>query len=213
MLELGIKTLISYLIGSINGSILLGRLQGVDVRKFGSGNPGATNALRAKGMWFALGVAIIDVAKGLVPTAWLPGAIVFGLAIDPAVSREWLIVACAAAAVIGHCYPVWHRFGGGKGAATAVGALAVIEWPLVPIGIAFWALVLVVTGYVGIATMSVFVVAPFIYLVFFDGALMQVLALLGFLAVFIVFTHRSNVRRLLDGTEHRMVRARFWKRG
>ena len=212
MLELGLKTLLSYLIGSINGSLVLGRLRGVDIREFGSGNPGATNALRAQGKWFALGVAIIDVAKGFIPTALFPGALVFGLTQDPEVERSWLVVSCAAAAVFGHCYPVWHRFSGGKGAATAVGALAAIQpWLVLPV-VLVWVGALVITGYVGIATMAAFAVLPAYYYVVNDVAQIPLLTFLTVLGLFIIFTHRSNIQRLMSGEEHRMERARFWKR-
>ena len=212
MLELGLKTLCSYLLGSINGSILLGRLRGIDVRTFGSGNPGATNALRAQGKWFALGVAIIDVAKGFIPAAYFPAAALMGIARDPAVDIGWLTVACAGAAVVGHCYPVWHRFAGGKGAATAVGALAAIHVALLLPLIAVWIGVLVVTGYVGAATMGAFAVLPFYYFLSVSPIQIPLLTLLSLLAIFIVFTHRSNVQRLMSGQEHRMDRAQFWKR-
>jgi len=211
MLELGLKTLFSYLIGSINGSLVLGRLRGVDIRDFGSGNPGATNALRAQGKWFALGVAIIDVAKGFIPTAFLPGAVMFGLTQDPEVARSWLVVSCAAAAVVGHCYPVWHRFAGGKGAATAVGVLAACQPMLLVPLVLVWVGTLVITGYVGVATMAAFAVLPAYYFVVTDVAQIPLLSFLAMLSVFIIFTHRSNVQRLLSGEEHRMDGARFWK--
>ena len=212
MLELGLKTLISYLLGSINGSIVLGRLRGVDIRSFGSGNPGATNALRAQGKWFALGVAIIDVAKGFIPTAYFPMAALAGVPQDSGVARGWLVVACAAAAIVGHCYPVWHRFAGGKGAATAVGALAAIQLPLLAPVVLVFIGVLIATGYVGVATMSTFVILPGYY--FLTGTTVQLplLLFLLILGAFIVFTHRSNIQRLLNGEEHCMESVRFWKR-
>jgi len=129
MLELGLKTLISYLLGSVNGSLVLGRLRGVDIRQLGSGNAGGTNALRTQGKWFALGVMVIDIGKGYVPTWLLPGWALPGVPVDPVVSRAWLSFACAGATVVGHCYPVWFGFAGGKGAATAVGAFITVPTP------------------------------------------------------------------------------------
>src|SRR6187455_1431927 len=127
MLELGLKALVGYFLGSLNGSLVLGEvLGGPDVRTFGSGNAGGTNALRARGKWFALGVVVIDVGKGYVAARWLPGLAIPGIGMDPDVSREWLTLACAGAAVIGHCYPVWFNFAGGKGGATAVGVVAAL---------------------------------------------------------------------------------------
>ena len=121
MLELGLKTLIAYLLGSLLGAMLIGALRGVDIRETGSGNAGGTNALRTQGFWFAVGVALIDVGKGALAVAWLPGWQPMGLPADPLVDRGWLAVACGAAAVAGHIWPLWHEFRGGKGGATLLG--------------------------------------------------------------------------------------------
>ena len=140
MLELGFKALGAYLLGSVIGSLLLGTLRGVDIRTQGSGNAGGTNALRTQGSgnaggtnalrtqgWaFALGVIVVDVGKALLAVGWLPGLELPGIGIDPAVDRAWLAVVCAAAVVFGHVYPVWYEFRGGKGAATLIGAVAVL---------------------------------------------------------------------------------------
>ena len=95
MLELGVKTLAAYLQGAVLGSLVLGRLRGVDIRSLGSGNAGATNALRTQGKLFGLLVLIIDIGKGVLAVRWLPGAALPGVAADPGLSREWLTVACA----------------------------------------------------------------------------------------------------------------------
>jgi glycerol-3-phosphate acyltransferase PlsY len=114
VLELGLKMLASYLLGAINGSLFIGRLRGgIDIRRMGSGNAGATNALRTQGIGFALPAIAIDFFKGLIPVAWFPMLILPGVGLDPAVDREWLAVACGAAAVVGHCYPLWYGFAGG----------------------------------------------------------------------------------------------------
>lgn len=212
MLELGLKVLVSYLLGSVNGSLLLGRLRGIDIRSVGSGNPGGTNALRTQGKLFALGVMIIDIGKGFLAPWWLPALSLPGVPLDPAVSREWLLLLCAGAAIYGHCFPVWFGFRGGKGAATAVGAmLAVAPALLIPAGIV-WVSVLILTGYVGLATMLAAGVMPvwqFILAGFGDGPLVLFLVAL---AAFIVYTHRSNIQRLLSGEESRMERAMLLRR-
>ena len=92
MLELGVKTLLSYLLGSLLGSLLVGRLRGVDIREQGSGNAGGTNALRTQGWGFALGVIVIDVGKALLAVGVLPGLALPLIGIDPAVDRDWLVV-------------------------------------------------------------------------------------------------------------------------
>lgn len=204
MLELGLKVLISYLLGSVNGSLLLGRLRGVDIRNMGSGNAGGTNALRTQGKGFALMVMVIDVGKGWLAAGWLPYVDLPGLAADPQVDREWLALACAAAVVHGHCYPVWYRFKGGKGAATAVGALAGLAPVLLLPAALTWILVLVLSGMVGLATMLAAISLPVYVLATGGVGALPLLVFCAALAVYIVFTHRSNIRRMRSGEESRM---------
>jgi len=212
MLELGLKVLISYLLGSVNGSLLLGRLKGIDIRSSGSGNAGGTNALRTQGKVFALGVMIIDIGKGFLAPWLMPGLALPGVPLDPVIARDWLLLACAAAAVYGHCYPVWFGFRGGKGAATAIGAmLAVSPAVLVPAGIV-WVLVLVFSGYVGLATMLAAGIMPVWQLVSHGTSNGPLLIFLLGLAVFVVYTHRSNIRRLARGEEGRMEKAMVLRR-
>ncbi len=118
-------------------------------------------------------------------------------------------MACGFAAVIGHCYPVWHGFRGGKGAATAVGALIVIEpWLLLPLVIT-WLVTLIMTGYVGLSTvLAVFSLVPASWAMN-DNALMIFSAVLG---LFLLFTHRENMRRLRDGEEYRFERIYLFSR-
>lgn len=204
MLELGLKVLISYLLGSVNGSLLLGRLRGVDIRTMGSGNAGGTNALRTQGKLFALMVMVIDVGKGVLAAAVLPGLDLPGVTADPLVDREWLALSCAAAVVHGHCYPVWYRFRGGKGAATALGAIAGVS-PLLLLPAALtWFLVLVTTGMVGLATMLAAASLPVYLLITGPADSLPLLAFCTALAAYVVFTHRSNIQRIRSGEESRM---------
>jgi glycerol-3-phosphate acyltransferase PlsY len=204
-----IALLLAYLIGSIAGSLLLGRIVGVDIRTRGSGNAGGTNAFRTLGWRFALGVVAIDIGKGA-----LAGAI--GLAShtpDSPLSSQALAFACVGAAVLGHTWPVFFGFRGGKGAGTLVGGLLLL-WPTsVPPLLAVWLLMLTATGYVGLATIC----AGFalVAVAWWHGAReladpRLVFALAA--AAFLLFTHRANVSRLLAGEEHRFERARIWKR-
>ena len=205
MVELGFKTLIAYLLGSVIGSLLFGRLRGVDIRTQGSGNAGGTNALRTQGWLFALGVIVIDVGKALLAVGWLPDAELPGLHPDPSVDRDWLTVACATAVVVGHVYPVWYEFRGGKGAATLVGTVLVLApVALVPI-VGVWLVTVMLTGYVGLGTMLGSATLP----VYFAVVAPQRTPLIVFgilMAVFIVYTHRSNVRRMRAGNENRARR-------
>lgn len=212
MLELGLKVLISYLVGSVNGSLLLGGLKGIDIRDVGSGNPGGTNALRSQGKLFALAVMIIDIGKGFLAPWLLPALVLPGVTVDPAVSREWLLLACAGAAVFGHCYPVWFGFRGGKGAATAIGAmLAVAPAALIPAGIV-WVSTLLFSGYVGLATMLAGISMAIWQWVTAGLTDLPLLLFLILLAAFVVFTHRSNIRRLLRGEESREDNAMLLRR-
>jgi glycerol-3-phosphate acyltransferase PlsY len=205
LLELGVKTLVAYLLGSVVGSLLLGRLKGVDIREQGSGNPGGTNALRTQGWQFALGVVVVDVGKALLAVGLLPGLDLPWVGIDPNLDRGWLEAACATAVVIGHVYPVWHEFRGGKGAATLLGAVAMLlPSALIPV-ILVWLVCVAITGFVGLGTMLGTASLP----VYFAWARPGDMPLLAFglaMTAFIVYTHRANVGRMLDGNENRARR-------
>lgn len=190
--------LVAYLLGSVSGSLLLGRLRGVDVRTQGSGNAGGTNAFRTQGARFALGVVAVDLGKGVL-AAWL------ALQLAPAWAW-WALLAVMA----GHVWPLWHGFRGGKGAAAAVGALLVL-WPqAVPLLVALWIVVLVATGYVGLATvLAALSLPPWAWAL---GRGNGALAYCVVAAAFIVFTHRANLRRLWQGNELRFERARLLHR-
>ena len=204
MIELLIKILFAYMLGSVSGSMVVGAFRHVDIRKSGSGNAGGTNAFRTQGFWFALGVVIIDIGKGALAT-WMIPMLAIATPGEP-VAMEIQLLACGFAAVVGHCYPLWHGFRGGKVAATAVGALLVIEpLALLPM-VATWLLVLVITGWVGLATMlaAISLIPAFIWL----DATSAKIVFSVLLALFIVFTHRSNIVNMFNGTEYHFERIR-----
>ena len=190
----------AYLLGSLSGSLLLGRLRGVDIRTHGSGNAGGTNALRTLGWRFALGTVLIDVGKG-VAAAWLARR--FG-------DAAWVPYAAGFAAMLGHVWPVFHGFRGGKGGGTLVGVLLVL-WPLaVPVVIGAWAVVLVANGYVGRST--IVAAASLAPLALIAGERPERIVFAVGVALFIAFTHRANLARLRAGTESRFERARLFAR-
>jgi acyl phosphate:glycerol-3-phosphate acyltransferase len=206
MIELIVKVLLAYLVGSVVGSLLIGRLRGVDIRTLGSGNAGATNMLRTEGKVAALAVLVIDLGKGwlatgvIAPWPW-PGS---ALPAHPLATPALLIAACGLAVIVGHVYPVWHGFRGGKGVATFVGAVLGISGYLVLIMLATWLVVVVLFGFVGLASMvGVGAVAGAIAIHSGPGALLAfgVLA-----ALLILYTHRGNIERMLAGTESRARR-------
>ena len=205
MLELGVKLLLAYLLGTVLGSLLLGRLRGVDIRSMGSGNAGATNALRTQGKWFGLLVLLIDVAKGVIAVWWLPAAVLPGIGIDPEVSRQWLTVACGFAVIVGHVFPVWFGFRGGKGFATMIGVVGTVEPRLLPALLVSWLVVVMLTGYVGLAAILSGVALVITVLVFEPDNAPLLIFCTG-IAAFVVFTHRSNIARMRAGTESRLRR-------
>ena len=205
MLELGVKMLAAYLVGTLLGSLILGRWRGVDIRSMGSGNAGATNALRTQGKAFAFAVLLLDIVKGVVAVTWLPRLIVPGIGIDPGITREWLTLACGFAVIIGHVYPVWFGFRGGKGVATVVGVVGALQpWLLLPL-LASWLLVVVVTGYVGLASMLAGL-ALIVAVGWHDPGDLPLLYFCIAVTAFVIFTHRVNIARMAAGTESRARR-------
>ena len=205
MIELGLKFTAAYLLGSVLGSLIVGYLRGgVDIRRVGSGNPGGTNALRTQGKAFAFWVMLIDVGKGIAAVTVLPNLELFGFAIDPGLGRDLVLYSVAFAAILGHVYPLWYDFKGGKGGATAIGILCILAPAAAAVAIAIWIAIIALTGYVGLATMTGAVAAAA-----YVGAtgLPGDVGLFAFTvatAVLIVYTHRANIRRMRDGTEVRM---------
>jgi len=199
-----VKVLLAYLLGSVVGSLVVGRLRGgVDIRKLGSGNAGGTNALRTQGLSFGIAVLVIDAAKGWIAAALLPGLTISGLQPAAQPLAGWLAPACAFAAIVGHVFPVWHGFRGGKGVATLVGAWAGLEFALLAPLVLCWLGVIFVSGYVGLSSIAASFAIP-VYLLMRDGA--RLTPLLGFAvacALLVLYTHRGNVQRMREGTEPR----------
>jgi glycerol-3-phosphate acyltransferase PlsY len=209
VIELILKAALSYLLGSVIGGLLIGRLKGgVDIRKSGSGNAGGTNALRTQGAGFAFWVMLIDIGKGWLATAVvaraaLPGALP-GVTESPL--HAWCIAVCGIAVLVGHVYPLWHGFRGGKGVATLLGAAAgIAPWLLLPM-LLTWLLAAVLFGYVGLASM---LAACALGVAIAAGALAPRVPLVSFgivSAVLIAFTHRANIARMRAGCEPRAMR-------
>jgi glycerol-3-phosphate acyltransferase PlsY len=203
-----VKALLSYLLGSIVGSLLIARLTGaVDIRTLGSGNAGATNALRHLGKGTALVVLLIDVAKGFIATRYLSPAVLPWLPQPPPELSSWSVTACGLGVMLGHVYPIWYGFRGGKGFATLAGAVAGIQlWLLVPMAVV-WFVAVILFGYVSLASiLSAAAVAIAMYLC--RGRVGQVpyVTFGAVAALLVVFTHRSNIARLRAGNEARARR-------
>jgi acyl phosphate:glycerol-3-phosphate acyltransferase len=225
MTESVIKAILSYLLGSIVGGLVVGRLRGgVDIRRLGSGNAGGTNALRTQGKSFAFWVLLIDIGKGWVATRVLArlslsGDTLGGGGVDPPVvggalhewpygmqPYGWIAVACGVAVMLGHIYPIWYGFRGGKGVATLVGAVLGLDaWMLIPM-LVTWLVAVVLFGFVGLASMlgALALAVAAAAGPSSPGAPLLVFGVLG--AALIAYTHRSNIARMRAGKEPRVRR-------
>ncbi|MBC8256110.1 MAG: glycerol-3-phosphate 1-O-acyltransferase PlsY [Candidatus Marinimicrobia bacterium] len=211
-MEILIKLALSYLIGSTSGSILLGKLKGVDIRKMGSGNAGGTNAFRTQGATFAVGVLFIDIMKGFISAKFI-SAMNLPIFSSSAVDPNILIIFCGVAAVLGHVYPVYHGFRGGKGGGAAIGMVFAISWPSITLAILLWLVILLLTGYVGLGTMLGSVSVIYFAHYFRDTINNPYfIPFTIFLCFFIIYTHRSNIKRMLDGTENRFEKAMIFRK-
>jgi glycerol-3-phosphate acyltransferase PlsY len=186
-----ILVLLSYLLGSLPTALLVVRLMtGEDVRRKGSGNIGGTNALRAAGWKAGFAVTLIDVGKGAL-------AVILMRRFNP--ESGW-VAAAMLAVVVGHCYPVWLKFRGGKGVAAGFGAFVVIAPLSALAALAVWFLVLFVSRWVALASMVASAVFP-LALKLIDKPDMVTLISVSAAAVLIIFRHSSNIRKMLAGEE------------
>jgi len=187
-----------YLMGSIPTSYLAARFgAGIDLREHGSRNLGATNVYRVLGWKYAIPVGLFDVAKGAVPV----------LLASRWSNQPWLPLAVGVTAVLGHVFTVFMRFKGGKGVATAAGVVLALAPAALGVSALVWLAVLTATGYMSVASMLGAITFPVAVRVLEPGdtyALVLGIAL----TVFIIYTHRSNIRRLLNGTENRFGKRR-----
>ncbi|MCP3920305.1 MAG: glycerol-3-phosphate 1-O-acyltransferase PlsY [bacterium] len=199
-LPLWLAIVVAYLLGALPFGFLLAKiLKGVDLREIGSGNIGATNTMRALGRGPGLLAFALDFLKG-----WLPTAVLAGLTVGEE-RLELAQVACGTAAVVGHCFPVYLGFKGGKGVATGCGAIVGID-PFVFLGAGVvWILTMLLTRYVSLASILMGLAFPVLFLVRYPGHI-ELLVGAGLLTFLIVVRHRANISRLLAGTEPRAGR-------
>jgi glycerol-3-phosphate acyltransferase PlsY len=206
MIELVLKGGLSYLLGSIMGSLVIARLTGgVDIRALGSGNAGATNALRTLGRKAAFFVLLIDLAKGWIATGVVaPWVMPSGITAASAALATWSAPVCGITVMLGHVYPLWFGFRGGKGVATLFGAVLGINARLLLPMVLTWLAAVIAFGYVGLASiLSAFALAVTLALTR-SGTPLLVFGILS--ALLILYTHRSNLARMRAGTESRARR-------
>ncbi|MGH7504636.1 MAG: glycerol-3-phosphate 1-O-acyltransferase PlsY [Longimicrobiales bacterium] len=187
----------AYLLGAFPTSYVVGRLvRGIDLRQHGSGNLGATNAFRVLGWRAATPIVLADIAKGWFPAFFFP-------LWDGRPAPEWAL-AYGAAAIIGHVFPVYVGFRGGKGVATSAGVFLALAPIAVLAGAVVWGFLVYATGYVSLASVAAALVLPAI--VFSLRGSTPVFWLAAALAAFVIYAHRANIGRLTRGQEHRFGR-------
>ncbi len=195
---------IGYLLGSCPNGYLVSRARGIDIRQHGSGNIGATNVLRVLGKKWGYLVFALDALKGFVAVR-LAFAIAAATVIGTA-QRELLGIASGLACILGHTFPVWLRFRGGKGVATSAGVLLGLMPVAVFSVLAVWIILFKITRYVSVASIGAAVALPLFVIAYHRFGLLRGATLLPFsilIAGVVVWRHRSNLQRLLQGKEQR----------
>ena len=213
MIELVILLLISYITGSFPTSIVMTRvIKNIDIREHGSGNAGATNVFRVLGWKYAIFVLAFDILKGWLPTA-VYATIIFQQL--PVPDQGLVQILCGFAAVIGHIFPIFSGFKGGKGVGSLIGVLLAL-YPLVfPLCLLIGVAVITTTGYVSLGPISAAIALPIIILILPKlGLISPNLSLIVFSLLvpwLIIFTHRTNISRIRNGTENRFEKAIIFK--
>ncbi len=204
-----IMAIIAYLIGSVNFSVIFSKkMAGFDIREKGSGNAGSTNMLRSVGKRAAALTLVCDVLKGVVSIAI---AIIVGNMVE-GVNKELLIQVAGIAVVVGHTFPIFFQFKGGKGVATSLGVILMSNWQIGLICLVFALVLMILTKIVSLGSVSAAVLFPVLtlfindnYTVLTEGKRGSVYFIYSvILAVIVLYNHRSNIKRILSGTENKL---------
>lgn len=202
MIQFIAAIILAYLIGSIPTSYITGRLtKGIDIRKYGSGNVGATNTLRVLGKKMGAVVLLIDMAKGAFCVIVLP-AIFFSnqLHIGLPIFKAYI----AAFVIFGHIWTIFLKFKGGKGVATTCGVFLALSTIPALIAILIWVLTVIISKYVSLSSLIMMVSLPFLILMFKQPRAYLILSIT--LCILISYTHRSNIKRLIFGQENKIIK-------
>jgi glycerol-3-phosphate acyltransferase PlsY len=197
-----IAILLAYLLGSIPTAVWIGRaFHGIDVREHGSGNAGATNTIRVLGWSTGIPVLIVDLAKG-----WVAAMLPVFLKLAPAESALLtnLQIITGLTAIIGHIFPVYAGFRGGKGVATVFGVLLAIHPLLTLVCMGVFLVVLIITGIVSVSSMIAGIAFPIILMTIFDTPSLIFKIFSVFVAIALLITHRKNIKRLMHGEEKKL---------
>ena len=201
-----IVAILAYAIGSVNFSVLISKkMAGFDVREKGSGNAGTTNVLRAVGLKAAIITLICDILKGIIEVliAFWNGNI------SQTADKALLIQIAGILVVVGHTFPIFFEFRGGKGIATALGVLLITNWKIGLICLVFAVVLIAITRMVSVGSMSAAVLFPVLTLFIGDNFIVTQVGIKYFiysliLAAFVIFNHRENIKRIMNGTENKI---------
>lgn len=189
--------IVAYLLGSVNSSILISKaVSGKDIRESGSGNAGATNMLRTMGKKYAVLTLIIDIFKGIL-------AVLFAMLSVKSGGFEWCIYPAGLAVCLGHCYPVFFGFKGGKGVATGLGVLIMWDWQTALIVLAAALVIMALTRYVSLGSVTAAVLFAVIETVKLRGNIPAMICVIA-VAALLVWKHRGNIVRLAKGEENKL---------
>ena len=203
MIEILILAIICYLLGSIPFAYLVPKLFGFgDIRKIGSGNPGTTNVLRTGNKLLAIFVLVFDTLKGFIPLFYFKNYYSFENIILLEIQPEIIIYLICSFAIIGHIFPVWLKFKGGKGVATFIGYLFGANYFLALLFIFSWLTVAIISRYSSLSSIISLIIIPFISFYFFN--IITINALIFIISFFIILKHYSNILRLLNKTENKI---------
>jgi acyl phosphate:glycerol-3-phosphate acyltransferase len=205
LLSYSVTALSAYLLGSIPTGFLVGLVFGIDIRKEGSGNIGATNAMRILGKRAGSFVLAMDALKGYAACAWVALLVQNTMGAPSKDHTEYLLVVAGLCAVMGHNYTCWLKFKGGKGIATTAGVFGALVPSAVLLTVVVWVLVLILTRYVSLASIAAAFTLP--VMVWWRSGSLLYLGTISIISVIALYKHRSNMQRLLHGTENRFT----WK--
>lgn len=190
MLKLIMIAIISYLLGDINPAIVIGKIKGIDIREEGSGNPGMTNAIRVMGLGAGIAVFVIDVLKAFI-------AVKAGFA----VAADAGAMTAFAAVVLGHCFPAFYDFKGGKGVAASFGAVLALNWPSALSALAVAAILFFISRRMSVASLGAAI--AYTFLVYFFAPQYTYFGIAA--AAFLLFMHKDNIERLFKGEEKPLI--------
>jgi glycerol-3-phosphate acyltransferase PlsY len=190
---------IAYGLGSIPTGYLVGRGAGIDIREHGSGSTGATNVWRTVGKVAGAGVFAVDLLKGVLAVGLMRHLGVTAAGTVPELGPDLWVVGAAMAALLGHSCPVWLGFRGGKSVATGLGVLLMLQWPVALGALGCWCATMALSRIVSLSSLVAAIATMGLMLVFSDSTVFRVFAIVG--GGYIFWTHRSNIDRLLKGTE------------